>query len=50
MAAGPQSGASGGRSFPDFEGFKNDLLNKIRTAPSQFLRERITKAFDSDAP
>jgi len=44
----PHSGASSGRNFPDFEDFRNDLLNKIRTAPGHHLRELITKAFDSE--
>ena len=37
-----------GITFVDFEDFRNDLLNKIRTAPGQYLRQLILNAFDSD--
>jgi hypothetical protein len=39
---------AGGITFVDFEDFRNDLLNKIRTAPGQYLRQLILNAFDSD--
>jgi 5'-deoxynucleotidase YfbR-like HD superfamily hydrolase len=43
-----QSGITGGAILADFEDFRVDLLNKIQTAPGQYLRQQIMIAFDSD--
>jgi hypothetical protein len=33
----------------DFESFRMDLVNKIKTGPGQYLRELITNAYEAQS-